>query len=248
MICCSSRNKNNSRLVYGQFYSVNVIVKLPFGVKDNKIIYKTDTSRIYFYKDKRIYEEPIYNARTITIDERTGDTVKHFANEIIAGYQYFIASNGCDSGYLYNAKDSTRSKWMKTGAYLNRRGLMFNLSSLVDTMIGKFSFFTRKNMADNSIVDVYLPLAKIDKSYSDTLLFYYVKDDVEFTHSFVSGFLDTIPRYRLYKMKSINKSFFAEGKSGLEYSILEVYFQYNTDINYKKLNIVLDKFRTAEKK
>ncbi len=237
-----SNNRDRSFNTPEVQYSIDIVTKIPIDTFNNSIIYSEDTSRIYYFKGFKIYENTVKRLRSVTINEDTRDTVSRNNGSGIAGYYYFILKDNSTEGIFYKSIDTAKTSKMSAEAFLKRNSLKYNFRSAVDSANRNFNYLTRTSMINHLIVDKYVPIKKIDKSYSDTLAFYYFKDNTIYTKSFLSAYLDTVPDYRLFKVVSVNKSFFVTKDMVNEYSELTVSFQQSSSIDSFRLRSIVEKF------
>jgi hypothetical protein len=122
-------------------------------------------------------------------------------------YNYFIYRKNNSKGIRYNSINELDSnKIISVDSFIKKKGNPLGLKSIIenrnDSLVKKINF-----ESDKTFIEKYVPRAKPNESYCDTITFYYSKLMRPIQFSF-SSYLDSLKDAKLYKVcLSSNKMF-----------------------------------------
>lgn len=194
--------------------SVNVFFSLPYVVLSNdKVMVKTksvsDSFSIFYNSNFILYKLPY------TFSEQHNDSVIQSERR----FTYFIYKYGNSDGYNFNPTKVDSSAKLNVDSFLANRAFA-NIDLYSEN---SYNLFASIPVKDNlNLTEKYIT-TNLDRSFPDTLIYYY-SDQLNDLHYSFSKKLEEIKKLKIIKIRGIFKSRFDEEyKTILPYR--ELYFE-----------------------
>lgn len=174
---------------------------IPIGATDDKIVYFTDSLEIVEFRNFTIFQFFSVNTSKLLVGKKNDDSPILQKTTVTIIKKYFITKAGEKNGY-YIDPDTLRVIGKNSMDSLHKaQGFLFGFYNIYESTKKNSSLYESiTNKIKDETVEKYIPIKKSDKSFSDTMYYYYSsnKDYTDISFS-LSPEQDKLGKGKMYK-------------------------------------------------
>lgn len=200
--CINSFCVNNSlNTQTGQINAAIIYATLPIGAADKTILYFTDSLEIIEYKKFRVFQFFSVHTSNLFIGQKPDGSPISQKTTVTITKKYFVTKMEEKDGFHIDPVTLRMTGKSLVDSLHKTDGFLFGFYKIYEShKKHSFLYATKKNESERETIEKYTPIKKNDKSFTDTMYYYYSakKDYTDITFSF-SPEQDTLGKGKMYK-------------------------------------------------